>query len=99
MMDPESSLEVQPNGDGRAHDGPEASVAGSGHVEADNNPKCPREPLKSEDGAGKSDADTEEMSAFELTLEDSKDLLSLSEELSSILDPKVDENYIICAAV
>ena len=84
----ESSPKVQPIGDGRAHDGPEAAVAEGGCGEAH---EYSGEPLKSEDGVGRSDADTEEISAFEFTLEDSKDLLSLNEELSSILDPKVGE--------
>ena len=83
----ESSPEVQPIGDGRAHDGPEAAAADGGCGEAH------EYPFKSEDGVGRSAADTEEMSAFEFTLEDGKDLLSLNEELSHILDPKVDEVY------
>lgn len=45
------------------------------------------EPRRSE--SGDTDGDTEEVATFELCVEDSKDLLSLNEELSSILDPKV----------
>ena len=47
------------------------------------------EPNLSENGVV--DGDIEEGATFELGIEESKDLLSLSEELSSILDPKVDQ--------
>ena len=47
------------------------------------------EPNRSENGVV--DGDIEERATFELGIEESKDLLSLSEELSSILDPKVDQ--------
>ena len=51
--------------------------------------KTLNEPNRSENGD--IDGEIEEGSVFELGIEDSKDLLSLNEELSSILDPKVGQ--------
>ena len=47
------------------------------------------EPLEIERKDGDSDTGTEEASMFEFDLQDSKDLIFLTEELNNILDPKV----------
>ena len=62
-------------------------VDGELEVEVVKSKKMYNEPNRSENGD--IDGDIEEGSVFELGIEDSKDLLSLNEELSSILDPKV----------
>ena len=84
----------------RARNAGDQVVEGEETVDPTESPK--RKHLKSEDGRC-SDSDTEKIADsldFEFSVEDSKDLLSLNEELSSILDPKVGSLnliwYVLC---